>query len=242
MFQSIENPDATGKKTLHISVNNVSALVNTGFERVSLEEAPPMIEPTAAEFRIVYATENFGCVVSQDMSFDCEALKACLTPNDLSIMMNISRSLFERLRAFGVQNDKQLPIAKKSMFSTLIRYQKKGTGIATQIRSEVQKFSFVLLRAYRSYFGAPEFLDFNITQVKGVFDGCVSALSGEISATVCVNFFNSDIEDWEYAVEPFPLSITVEQMPNEVVRTCQLSYSLALFQNLMYWYRLRIFR
>jgi hypothetical protein len=229
MFQSIENPDATGKKTLHISVNNVSALVNAGFERVSLDEAPPMIEPTAAEFRIVYATENFGCVVSQDVSFDFEALKACLTPNDLSIMINISRSLSERLRAFGVQSDKQLTLAKKNIFSALIRYQKKGTGIATQIRSEIQTFSFVLLRAYRSYFGAPEFLDFNIRHVKGVFDGCVSALSGELSATVCVNFFNSDIEDWEYAVEPFPLSISIEQMPNEVVRAFQRLYDKMSF-------------
>jgi hypothetical protein len=41
MFQSIENPDATGTKTLHVSVDNVSSLVNTDFERVSLERAPP---------------------------------------------------------------------------------------------------------------------------------------------------------------------------------------------------------
>ena len=101
MFQSIENPDATGSKTLHVSVDNASSLVNTEFVRVSPAQAPPMIGPTGAEFRVVYATENLGCVVSQDISLDCEGVKSCLTPNDLSIMISVSRTMFERLRAFG---------------------------------------------------------------------------------------------------------------------------------------------
>lgn len=217
MFQSIENPDATGTKTLHISVDNVSALVNTEFERVSLTDVPPMIEPTGAEFRVVYSTADFGCVVSQDISLDCEALKSCLTPNDLSIMVNISQTMFHRLRAFGIQRTGEPFAEKNSAFSTLIRYQKKGTGIATRLRAEVQTFSFVLLRVYQSHFGAPEFLDFNVREVKGLFEGCMSALSGECSAFVSVNFFNSEVSEWEYAVEPFPVSLGIDQMPNELV-------------------------
>jgi len=217
MFQSIENPDATGTKTLHVSVDNVSALVNTEFERVSLTVVPPMIEPTGAEFRVVYSTADFGCVVSQDISLDCEAVRSCLTPNDLSIMVNISQTMFHRLRAFGIQGTGEPFAKRKSAFSTLIRYQKKGTGIATRLRAEVQTFSFVLLRAYQSHFGAPEFLDFNVKEVKGLFEGVRSALSGECSAFVSVNFFNSEVSDWEYAVEPFPVSLGIDQMPNELV-------------------------
>jgi hypothetical protein len=145
MFQSIENPDASGTKTLHVSVDNVSSLVNTDFSRVPPDLAPPMVGPTGAEFRVVYSTENFGCVVSQDLSFDCEALKACMTPNDLSIFLNICRKMFERLRAFGWADSDSESVIRREFtlrrfrpLSSFIRYQKKGTGIATRVRAEVQ--------------------------------------------------------------------------------------------------------
>jgi len=224
MFQSVENPDATGAKTLHISVDNLSSLVNTDFERVPPSQAPPMIGPTGAEFRIVYATENFGCVVSQDISLDCEGMKSCLTPNDLFIMTNISRKMFERMRAFGSQGSDSSSrqttsnsAGRMRPLSTLVRYQKKGTGIATTIRAQVHAFSFVLLRAYKSHFGAPEFLDFNLKDVKSRVEGCMSALSGDCSAKLSVKFFNSEAADWEYVVEPVPLTMTIDQMPNELV-------------------------
>lgn len=220
MFQSIENPDATGTKTLHISVDNVSSLVNTEFERVSPAQAPPMIGPTGAEVRVVYATENFGCVVSQDVSLDCEVVKSCLTPNDLSIFFNICKKMFERLRAFGghsSESEERKPSRRAHPLATIIRYQKKGTGIATRLRAEVQEFSFVLLRAYKSFVGAPEFLDFNIKGLKGKLEGCMSALSGECSAALSVNFYNEVVADWEYVVEPFPFTLTIDQMPNELV-------------------------
>lgn len=223
MFQSIENPDATGSKTLHISVDNVSSLVNTSFERVSPTVAPPMIGPTAAEVRIVYGTTDFGCVVSQDISLDFDGVKSCLTPNDLSIMINILSKMVERLRAFGspAPADKAMtptPASQKpGPLSSLIRYQKRGTGIATRVRAQVEAFSFVLLRAYKSLVGAPEFLDFNIKDLKGKLEGCMSALSGECSATLSVNFYNAEVKEWEYAVEPFPFTLAIDQMPNELV-------------------------
>lgn len=225
MFQSIENPDGTGHKTLHISLDNVSSLVNTEFERVAPSVAPPMIGPFGMEFRVVYATENLGCVVSQDASLNCEEVKSHLTPNDLSILISVSRRMVDRLRAFGVSHggesaDTASPKAKPfHQLASLIRYQKKGTGIATSVRTEIHAFSFVLLRAFKSHFGAPEFLDFNVEQIKLKLDGCMSALSGECTSMLSVNSFNSEVEDWEYAVEPFPLAIKVEQMPNELVRS-----------------------
>jgi hypothetical protein len=143
MFQSIENPDASGTKTLHVSVDNVSSLVNTEFSRVPPDVAQPMVGPTGAELRVVYATENFGCVVSQDISFDCDALKACMTPNDLSIFLNVCQKMSERLRAFGWGDSvspprQQISSGRFRPLSSIIRYQKKGTGVATRIRGQVQ--------------------------------------------------------------------------------------------------------
>jgi hypothetical protein len=183
-------------------------------------QAPPAMEPTGAEFRVVYSTENFGCVVSQDVSLDCDSVKSCLTPNDVSIMINIARAMIERLRAFGTEDGVDDPAAsiRRNNLSSLIRYQKKGTGIATRIRAEIQTVSFVLLRAYKCHCGAPDFLDFNIKQVKGIFEGCLSAMSGECAALVAINSFNSEVSDWEYAVEPFSVNFGLEQMPNELVR------------------------
>jgi hypothetical protein len=45
----------------------------------------------------------------------------------------------------------------------------------------------------------------------------MSALSGDVSAALSVNFFNSKVADWEYVVEPFPVALTMDQMPNELV-------------------------
>jgi hypothetical protein len=224
MFQSIENPDSSGSKTLHVSVDNLSALVNREFRRVSLSEIPPMIEPTGAEFRVAYSTENFGCVVSQDISFDCESIRSCFTPNDISIVTNISWTMFDRLRAFSTNpNPNNAAVAKTLSFNPLIQYKKKGTGIATRVRAEVQILSFVLLRSYKSHYGAPEFLDFNIQEVKATLEGCLSALSGDMTGSIALNFFNSDARDWEYVLEPFPLTLGFEQMPNEIVSVIKVS-------------------
>lgn len=217
MFQSIENPDATGSKTLHISVDNVSASVATRFERVSSDKTPPMLEPTGAEFRIAYSTENFGCIVSQDISVDCDSVRSCLTPADLSIVTSVSKTMVSRLRAF---NSPQTVLSNKRRtkgVSAMLRYQKKGTGIATRIRAEIQNFSFILLRAYKSQFGAPEFLDFRVNGVKCLLEGCVSAMSGECTANVSINLFNGEVPGWEYVAEPCFITLGVEQMPNEVV-------------------------
>ena len=53
MAQSIENADASGSKTAHISLEDFSASINTDFQHVDLAEAPPMLSPIAADFRLV---------------------------------------------------------------------------------------------------------------------------------------------------------------------------------------------
>lgn len=231
MFQSVENSDASGKKTLHTSVENLSSIVTTEFQRVDPKVVPPMIGPTGAEFRVVYSTENLGCVVSQDISLDCDRVRACLTPNDLTIMTSVSRKMFDRLRSAGLptthSSTKTLSTGiSKFPFTVMSRYQKSGSGIATSIRIEVQEFSFVLLRAYKSHYGAPEFMDFNVRQLKGNLGGCVSALSGEFSAVIAVNFLNPEVSDWEYVMEPSMCEMVVDQMPNELVRDSPVRYRI----------------
>jgi hypothetical protein len=233
MFQSVENANGSGRKTLHASFDNLSASMNNQFNRVLISEAVPMIGPAAAEFRIVYATENLGCVVSKDISLDCEAIKACLTPTDVFIMKCVVQTFAHRLsRSFAADHSleregMQHSTATVQSQRNIIRYKKKGTGIATSIRVEVQYCSFVLLQAYRSKQGTQPLLDFSVKDLKGKFEGCVSALSGEYSAVVSVKHFNHDVREWEYAIEPFNISLTLDQMPNELVSLQPRQSSLA---------------
>jgi hypothetical protein len=183
----------------------------------------PMIGPTAAEFRIVYWTENLGSVVFQDVSLDCEALKAGLTPNDIFIIEMCCGSAFlQRLQRFGVNFSQSERVHSETVRSrqflvSLIRYQKKGAGIATSIRFEIQRCSLILLEAYRSKQGTRPLFDFRFDAFKGRFGGCMTALSGECNASISVNHFNFDLKEWESTVEVVNIDVSVEQMPNELV-------------------------
>ena len=222
MFQSIENADASGSKTLHVSLDNLCGNVDTEFEKLSFAQASPMIGPSAAEFRLVNSTENSGCPVSNDISIDCEKICSSLTPNDLSILISIFEIMSQRLKgiqdfAAGFDDTHSTFRRKKKSFSTLLKYQKRGKRIATNIRIELQKFSFVVLRAFQSRYGAPEFLSFNLNEFKATMNGCVSALSGDCSSDISVDFFNSEVSEWEHAIEPFLTKVSINQMPNELV-------------------------
>lgn len=236
MFQSIENPDGSGSKTLHMSLDNLSVSINTEFERVSVSEVPPAIGPTASEIRIVYSTENLGCVVSQDISLDCETVKACLAPEDMILLTTVSRYVFERLRSFGNQSfqtgdrvddtlHERLGRSRttQSKRSSIIRYQKQGTGIATRVRFEMQLFSLILLKGYRPNIGTIPVFDLNINALKGNVEGCMSALSGDCIALVSGSFFNTEIGDWEYSVEPVQMVLSIDQMPNDLVSSLSKS-------------------
>lgn len=234
MFQSIENPDASGTKTLHISLDNLSASVDTEFLRVPTSKATPMIGPTGAEFRIVNATENFGSIVSHDVAADCEHVKSSLTLQDLSILVDIVTTIQRRLHGVqGVDGNSTVPLhgssqtSNRKSFISFLKYQKSGSGIATSIRLEVHDFSFIVLRDYQTKYGAPQFIVFKMKDAKTQLGGCISALSGEFGASLSVEFFNADVSDWEYTVEPFHLSVNVDQMPNELV---------SAFTNTEFWY------
>jgi hypothetical protein len=226
MFQSVENCDGSGSKTLHASVDNLSASANTEFDRLSPKVAP-MIGPTAAEFRIVYGTENLGSVVSQDISLDCEALKASLTPNDAFIIKSVGDSIHQRLQRFVVSNSQCQGVMRsqarrpRRVLHSLVRFQRKGAGIATAIRFEIQHVSFVLLEAFRSKQGTRPLFDVRFSSFKGRFNGCMTALSGECNASISVNHFNADLNEWESTIEPANIDVSVEQMPDELVSDSQ---------------------
>jgi Repeating coiled region of VPS13 len=231
MFQSVENADSSGSKTLHVSLDNLSGSVDTEFEKLSLAQSSPMIGPTGAEFRLVSHTENSGWAVSNDISLDCEHLRSCLTPNDLSILISIVDIMVQRLRGIHTQvverPDHHLR-KRESVLSSLLKYQKKGTGIATNIRIELQKMSFVVLRTFESKYGAPEFLSFNLKDFKTRLSGCMSALAGECFTGISVDFYNPEISEWEEVVEHFPIKMLIDQMPNELIIDASTSSSIQL--------------
>ncbi|KAG7363354.1 vacuolar-sorting-associated protein 13 C-terminal domain containing protein [Nitzschia inconspicua] len=233
MFQSVENADASGSKTLHVSIDNLCGSVDTEFEKLSLAQASPMIGPTGAEFRLVNNTENFGWAVSNDISLDCEHLKSCLTPNDLSILISIIDIMIQRLRGIQsqvaqIEKTEYRGGSKGNILSSLLRYQKSGTGIATNIRVELQRISFVVLRTFESKYGAPEFLSFNLKEFKTRLSGCMSALAGECVTGISVDFYNPEISEWEEIVERFPIKLLIDQMPNELIVDASTSSSIQL--------------
>ena len=206
MYQSIENPDASGTKTIHISIDNLSSSINTKFDLIPIATSPPMTGPITAEFRRVSTTVNLGMVVSQDISLDLDSLKSCMTSYDLTIMKDITFAMIERFLSFGSKKNDKL----------LMKYKRKGKGIAESIRFEFQELSFILLQSLE--LGVRPLFDFSLQGVKGKLEGCSSALAGELSVISEVNFFNIVLFEWESAVEPFSVTVLVDQIPNELVR------------------------
>jgi hypothetical protein len=219
MFQSVENANGSGSKTLHVSVDNLSASANTEFYRLPAKLAP-MIGPTATDFRVVYSTENLGSVVSQDFSLDCEALKASFTPNDLLLIASVVDTIYERLQRFGNLDATLLREydPTRQPMSSFVRYQKKGAGIATSIRFEIQLLSVILLEPYQSKQGTRPLFDVRFNDLKGRLRGCLTAISGDCNTSVSVNHFNFDLGEWESTIEHTELHLTLERMPNEMVR------------------------
>jgi len=230
MFQSIEDENGRGTKTLHVSAENLSASLNTKFQTSSLIEIPPIIPPTTAEIRLAFVTEDQGNLISQELSFVCDTIKVCLTPDDLYILSQIFRTLIKipqskdtiasrhGNRTKKSRNNMQMTMREKSnsnhLFS-ILQYKKKGSGIAMCVRFELQVLTVILIRTKPSKCDGKPLFDFNINNIKGKFEGCVSAMSGELSSELSMNFFNTYISEWEYVVEPSIIVVAIDQMPNE---------------------------
>lgn len=219
IFQSIENANASGSKTLHISMDNFSAAINSNFEHSS---GLPIIDPFGADFRSVYLTEatsEGSILVSQDFSLDCESIMCRVTPHDMRVVSSIFRKTIDKLQ----------PTTKVT--PSAMNFQEKGSGIATRIRAELHSFSFVVLHLFQSHKAEKvlnvvsmlrPFVELTTRNTKLRLEGCLAALTGELSLNASINFFNPKLSSWEALVEPFQATATIDQMPNESLYTVSI--------------------
>ena len=230
MFQSNEDVYGSGTKTLHASIENLSASLIAEFEPMFFSQVSSILSPMSADFRVVYITENRGVTVSQEFNIDCEAVKSKMTFNDVKSVMRIVRELQNGLRTMNtilpesVEAQKSVKFEKmkrkkisqkKKKFISILHSKKKGSGIATRIRFEIQNISITFLRAYQFKNSGRPIFDFHSNPTKGKFHGCASAMSGEMNAYVSINFFNALNSEWEYVVEPILIVIAIENLPSE---------------------------
>lgn len=85
LIQSIENPDSSGSKTAHISLQDLSASISNDWTESESKNggSNQFLSPTEVDFRTVYQTVEEGLVVSQEFSFDCECLNCCMVSRNI---------------------------------------------------------------------------------------------------------------------------------------------------------------
>ena len=213
MFQSVENPDASGTRTLHVSLDDLSASLINKLDPVSIYECPPILSPLSAEFRAMYTTENLGELLSQDFFLGSESVYICTSPFDFQTINELSKGI---MPALNIALDK--PDTRRFVKTSFGKYEEKGSGVATTIRLELETFSFLILRHFKSNLGSKPLFDLAAHQMKITLDGFSSAMSGDFTSTVLINFFNIDDGGWEYVVEPIESTLQIDQFPNELVR------------------------
>jgi len=210
MFQSVENSNGTGSKTVHLSIDDFQSTTSGDFHDAELTKRSSFIAPTSAEMRLFYSSVLGGKVISQDYSLQCNKIDICLSPENLNTISSIAKDL----NSGACVKSEVTEVQKSNNFLSIFKYQKSGSGISTQIRFEVQSLSCVIGRPLWTNCPQPLF-DIHINEVKLALTGCISALSGECSLSVSIGYFNTSISDWEHAVEPFFAVLAIEQMPNE---------------------------
>jgi len=224
MFQSIENTDASGTKTTHVSIDSLSSSIGEELKPVPGIEVPPIIGPFAAEFRLVSSTVDSGTVVSQDSSLDFDSVKASVTPRDLRILICVCQNITCKLQSIVARRSNENE--KTSGILSLFHYRKKGTAVAASIRLEVQPFSIVLLHSLKKSDNRKPLFDLK-GRIRGKLQGCASAMAGDIRCDLAVNFFNPTMSDWESVFEPSFFLIEVEQLPNEVMFNISTSHLIS---------------
>ena len=83
LVQSIENPDSSGSRTAHFSLDNLSASISEAWTENSGGACQQVLFPTSIDLRAVYQTIE-GSPVRQDFSFDCDSIKCRMVRRFLS--------------------------------------------------------------------------------------------------------------------------------------------------------------
>lgn len=94
LVQSIENPDSSGSKTMHVSLEDLSASISNSW--TDNRGSNKVVSPTELDFRAVYQTVDEGSMVCQDFSLNCESLECCMVIIYLSICV-IAPTVFAQL-------------------------------------------------------------------------------------------------------------------------------------------------
>lgn len=111
-------------------------------------------------------------------------------PHDVTVVLSISRKVLEKLNALQTTHDKtdKTTKAMKGFLPTLVHIKKKGSGIATSLRFELNSFSLVTIHAFDV--GQRPFLDFVANQTKLRLDGVATCLTGEMSSVLKLSFYH----------------------------------------------------
>eukprot|EP00804_Cyclotella_cryptica_P006412 CCRYP_014275-RB/>CCRYP_014275-RB protein AED:0.05 eAED:0.05 QI:2525/1/1/1/0.91/0.84/13/302/2635 len=218
LVQSIENPDSSGSKTVHVSLEDFSASISKSWTDNTVSHK--VLSPTEFDFRAVYQTVDEGSVVCQDFSFNCESFQCCMMPHDVTVIISITRKVVERLQALRTLHGQTASQnkARKGLLPSLVYVKQRGSGIATNVRFDLNRFSFVSIHAFKLAHKRP-FLDLNIDQLKIRLDGVAACLTGELSASLKLSFFHPITLRWEHLIEPFQIHGDIEQMPDEQIFT-----------------------
>jgi hypothetical protein len=233
MFQSVENCDASGSKTFHISLNDYSVAINSQFKPLPPSKLPPIIGPVAIDFRSVNDTENSGNVVSREISVTCGILKSCLLENDLRVMTEVIQQVVRQIRSFNSNPNcaNGEGSIKQVRSSHSFQYQYKGSFIATTLKFQFEPFSFVLMRNAVNGDKIRPLFDLR-GEAYGKLEGCATALYGESRIDMSIYFFSDNTSDWEYIIEPSTILLDFEQQPNDTVSTLLVCLQLVSVNNI----------
>jgi hypothetical protein len=105
-------------------------------------------------------------------------------PHDITVILSISRKVVEKLNAIQTASKPPEKNTKaiKGFLPSIVHVKEKGSGIATNIRFELNRFS------YSFDTGRRPFLDFRSDLMKLRLDGVAACLTGDFSAVVKLDF------------------------------------------------------
>lgn len=204
LVQSIENADSSGSKAVHLSCQDLSASISDSWVASGYVASNQFLSPSEVDARAVYRTVEEGFVVSQDFSFDCESLKFCMVSmkviwssrfldvdshchvlceqlsHDITVVLSIARKVVEKLSVKGEQGEDK---RNMGFLPALIHAKEKGSGVATDIRFELNSCSIVSMHSFRR-----SFLDLQTNTLKLRLHGVLSCLAGELSTILKLSF------------------------------------------------------
>lgn len=213
MFQSVEDHDASGNKTFHISLKDYSISVHHRYDAMRPLQSPPILGPVAIDFRSVNDTENRGIIVKREVSISSDILKSSFQSSDIRCLINVAKQLLKEVQTFNYDTNS----SNKGNTGPSREDKGKGLLVATTLKFQLQPFSFVLMKYCKEQQVICPLLDFR-GEAYGKIDGYTSALYGESKLEISLYFFSGNTSDWEHVMEPTSITVDFDEQPNHKVR------------------------